>query len=331
MRKIIVILCLACLPAYAQTNTFIPSNGAVVKTANYTAVSADVGTAIVMNCSGCTLTLPDPIPFKSWMIWVQNLNAAVLSVNPLTRTIGGVAGIFSVSASSGVLINSDGTNYFALSIGTSSGGAGNTNSIPLIVANCTSGGTVASQLVQLATQGVPATVCATNAVANSISTIGVCSANCGTAGNATIGSTTGTPTCRFDGSTTVGDFVSPSATPGLCHDIGTTPPTTSTVQNVGTVFTPFQVVGQSSQVLWGSGSIITPPGSGIVNQGANLALPYYATAGRAVSGNTGATLDAIGNLTAKTVTTNAPGTSVFQFLSGTAPTTPPAGFVALYF
>ena len=56
-----------------NVSAYIPgSGGVVVKTADYTAVTADCGKLIVFNSPGAhTLTLPAAAPFAQWNISVQ--------------------------------------------------------------------------------------------------------------------------------------------------------------------------------------------------------------------------------------------------------------------
>lgn len=87
--------------------------GAVLKTANYTAVAGDSGTLIVLNSSSSiTLTLPASPPFATWNIHVDNIGTgeAVIARNGLN--IDGVASNLNIAQFQGVYITTDGTNYF---------------------------------------------------------------------------------------------------------------------------------------------------------------------------------------------------------------------------
>ena len=128
--KIAVILFLFCSLLSAQIPSggyFSPSSGGASssfggvnsKSSNYTAVSSDAGKMVIMNCSGCTLTLPNPPPSATWAIVVQNQSNSVLNIAPNGLSINGTAGSnMKVPNSTGAefpsaWIYSDGINYFA--------------------------------------------------------------------------------------------------------------------------------------------------------------------------------------------------------------------------
>jgi hypothetical protein len=107
-----------------------PASGFVqVKTGNYTAVQGDEGNLLSFNsASAVTLTLPNPIPphpqvtnltDSGWMIWVEDIGAGTLTINPNGLNIDGSAASLSVFTGQGFGIFTDGINYF-----TFRGGAG---------------------------------------------------------------------------------------------------------------------------------------------------------------------------------------------------------------
>lgn len=85
---------------------------AQVKTANYTAVSTDEGSLLTFNGSNLTLTLPATLPDSGWYIFVQNLNVTNLTINPNGLQIDSQGGSLSIGQFSGLIIFTDGTNYF---------------------------------------------------------------------------------------------------------------------------------------------------------------------------------------------------------------------------
>jgi len=93
---------------------YVPNVGGVAaKTASYTAVAADNGTLVSFNsASAMTLTLPATPPFAVWKIAVQNVGAGVLTVSPNGLNLDGAAGSLTLNQNSGLVVYTDGTNYF---------------------------------------------------------------------------------------------------------------------------------------------------------------------------------------------------------------------------
>ena len=87
----------------------------------------------------------------------------------------------------------------------------------ICIANNSTTATVLNHFAYFAS-GAPTTVSVLPASATT-GAVGICSANCGSAGVAVI-QQTGTSPCAFDGATTAGDYVQASSTPGSCHDAG---------------------------------------------------------------------------------------------------------------
>lgn len=113
----------------------------------------------------------------------------------------------------------NGSNWINQAISGGSLGSGNIN---MTVANDAGTGTTTGLLAKLT--GAPSTVRNTQ-TSDTENAIGVCTANCGTTGNATI-AIAGQVSCQFDGSTTAGNYVVISATDaGKCHDVGSSFPT----------------------------------------------------------------------------------------------------------
>lgn len=96
------------------------------------------------------------------------------------------------------------------------------SAVNMTIANAGATGTTVNRLAKLT--GAPSTAVIT-ATTDTEGAIGVCTANCGTTGTATV-AILGQVTCDFDGATTAGNYVTISAiTAGQCHDAGSAFPT----------------------------------------------------------------------------------------------------------
>lgn len=82
------------------------------QTVSYTAVFGDGGKLISMNGSNLTLTLPATPPNSIWMIFVENLNNTNLTISPNGLTIDGSGSNLTLGQNQGIIIFTDGTNYF---------------------------------------------------------------------------------------------------------------------------------------------------------------------------------------------------------------------------
>lgn len=90
------------------------NGGSSVKTANYTAVSADSGLTIVFNsATAVTLTLPSPTPNSRWNIIAENIGAGELTINRNGLTIDGLASNLTVARYQSSYITVQGANYIA--------------------------------------------------------------------------------------------------------------------------------------------------------------------------------------------------------------------------
>jgi hypothetical protein len=100
----------------STAGTALTVGGAEVKTASYAAKSTDYGQLLVFNsATSITLTLPTlPFvpPFLQWWIEVQNIGAGILTINRNGLLIDGVAANLTRGKNGGVIITSDGTNFF---------------------------------------------------------------------------------------------------------------------------------------------------------------------------------------------------------------------------
>jgi hypothetical protein len=83
------------------------------QTDDYTAIATDSGKLISMSkASSVQLTLPATSPGPYWVTMIQNVGAGTLTVNRNGLNIDGVASNLSLSTGQGVIIYTDGTNYF---------------------------------------------------------------------------------------------------------------------------------------------------------------------------------------------------------------------------
>src|ERR1700679_3847266 len=102
-------------PYYDASVQFLVGTGgtAVVKTGNYTAVLTDsVNLLAFEDASAVTLTLPSTPPSSQWTLAVQNVGAGALTISPNGLNLDGSASSLVLQQNSGVLIYTDGTNYF---------------------------------------------------------------------------------------------------------------------------------------------------------------------------------------------------------------------------
>lgn len=95
----------------------VPNTGiAAVKTANYTAVAGDCGKLLSFEdsspVSAHTLTLPSAAPFAQWVVKVQNIGTAVLTISRNGLLIDGAATNLTLAQNCGMDIFTDGVNYF---------------------------------------------------------------------------------------------------------------------------------------------------------------------------------------------------------------------------
>jgi hypothetical protein len=107
-----------------------------------------------------------------------------------------------------------------------------TNGLTQTYTNAASIGTTLNEIAKLT--GAPSTVVNTT-TSDTGGQVGICFANCGTTGSATI-ALAGQVSCVFDGSSTAGDYVQISTTvAGNCHDVGANYPSPGSV--IGRVLT----------------------------------------------------------------------------------------------
>jgi hypothetical protein len=88
---------------------------AQVKTANYTAIVTDEGSLLTFNtASAATLTLPATPPDSGWWISVMNIGTGTLTIARNGLTIDGVAANLTLGQNQGMVIFTDGFNYFTI-------------------------------------------------------------------------------------------------------------------------------------------------------------------------------------------------------------------------
>ena len=117
-----------------------------------------------------------------------------------------------------LVLNTSTKLYQCITPGSQPAGTGTT----MIVANAGTTGTTVNRFAKLT--GAPSTALIT-ATTDTENAIGIVTSGAGTTGNATI-TILGQASCQFDGATTAGDYVTIStATAGMCHDAGSTYPT----------------------------------------------------------------------------------------------------------
>lgn len=138
------------MPIY-PVSCYTPNTGGVsIKTANYTATIADMGTRIVFNSSSAvTLTLPNPIPNNAltppsvetrWNIQVTNIGAGALTIDRNGLTIDGGTSNITLGQFQSVAIDTDGTNFFSgRGLGSGSGGGLNGATVKTAAYTATSG------------------------------------------------------------------------------------------------------------------------------------------------------------------------------------------------
>ncbi len=108
---------------------------------DYTAVAADNKSLISFDSgSAQTLTLPAVPPSQNWYIAVQNIGAGTLTIDRNGRNIDGLGTNLSLTQFQGLMIYTDGTDYFSVR-GTGSGGGGTVTSVTATSPLASSGGT----------------------------------------------------------------------------------------------------------------------------------------------------------------------------------------------
>lgn len=102
--------------------------GVSLKSADYALVSGDLGKLIALSTGDHTFTVPNPPPSTSWFAFILNENPGVspglLTLARNSLLMNGVAGDIVLSQNEGLILFTDGTNYFYIAV--SSGGGSST-------------------------------------------------------------------------------------------------------------------------------------------------------------------------------------------------------------
>ena len=99
-------------------------NGTNIQTGSYNVLTGDNGKLVVLNsASAATFILPASPPSSTWVVLFQNEGAGTLTVSPNGLNIDGSASNLTLTTGLGVIIFTDGTNYFT-ERGMGAGGGG---------------------------------------------------------------------------------------------------------------------------------------------------------------------------------------------------------------
>jgi hypothetical protein len=116
--------------------------GVVVKTGDYTLLSTDTANLFVMNsASAHTFTLPGTVPSAGWHVLLQNEGAGTATVARNGHNIDDAATNLSLTTGQGLLIASDGSNYYT-SRGMGGGGGGSLASLTDVLISSPANGQV---------------------------------------------------------------------------------------------------------------------------------------------------------------------------------------------
>lgn len=101
--------------------------GVNAKSADYTLQAGDLGKNVVLTSGNHNFTVPSPPPSTSWFAFILNENPGVspgiLTVLHNGLSMNGVTADVTLSSGEGIVLFTDGTNYFYLSCGGGSGGS----------------------------------------------------------------------------------------------------------------------------------------------------------------------------------------------------------------
>lgn len=98
-------------------SAYVPSvsgGGTNVQTANYTILTGDAGKNIVANSgSAITFKLPASSPSASFSVFVENIGAGTLTLDPNGPNLDGSASTLALKTNQGCYVSTDNTNYFS--------------------------------------------------------------------------------------------------------------------------------------------------------------------------------------------------------------------------
>ena len=106
------------------------------KSADYTLVSGDANTLVALSTGSHTFTLPASPPSAVWTVFIENYGTGVLTVSRNGLTIDGAAANLSLTQNQGVVIFTDGSNYFT-ERGMASGGGSSIGGVAVKTSNYT--------------------------------------------------------------------------------------------------------------------------------------------------------------------------------------------------
>src|SRR5215472_8141128 len=113
---LIALMLMLSVVVFVAAQGIIPPQTTSVQTGNYSALAADSGKMIVMNCAtNCTLTLPSTIQSPNWGVWVSNMGAGTVTINPNGLQLNGTSASITLSSNGGAraYVTTDNTNYYA--------------------------------------------------------------------------------------------------------------------------------------------------------------------------------------------------------------------------
>lgn len=88
-------------------------NGVNVQTGDYSLAAGDNGKDVILNSSAAhTFTLPNPPTSSTWAVFIENIGTGILTVSRNTLNIDGAASNLTLGQNQGVIIFTDGSNYF---------------------------------------------------------------------------------------------------------------------------------------------------------------------------------------------------------------------------
>lgn len=91
----------------------IRNGGAQIKTGNYTIIESDAWSDIVANSAGAiTITLPATPPSSVFKVYIENIGAGTCTISRNGHNIDGAASDLTLITGQGVVIFTDGTNWF---------------------------------------------------------------------------------------------------------------------------------------------------------------------------------------------------------------------------
>jgi len=101
-------------PLGAGDITFTGAVGGInEQTGSYTILFSDRNSLVILNsASAKTFTLPATPPDANWIVFVQNIGAGILTLSPNGRNIDGGASSLTLFQNDGLIVFTDGTNYF---------------------------------------------------------------------------------------------------------------------------------------------------------------------------------------------------------------------------